>query len=97
MPRQERGQPRFLTAEEVPRLADAAGPDALGILVLAFTGLRFGELGLCALGPWERDERAASSGPTTATEGWGAWPMPTETTAGTRGLRTDSSAALRQP
>ena len=44
MPRQERAQPRFLTHEEVARLADSAGPDALGILVLAFTGLRFGEL-----------------------------------------------------
>jgi len=43
MPRQVRGQPRFLSPEEVARLAEAAGANSLGILMLAFTGLRFGE------------------------------------------------------
>ncbi len=44
LPRQVRSEPRFLTAAEVARLADGAGPNRLTILVLAFTGLRFGEL-----------------------------------------------------
>ncbi|MGL5828804.1 MAG: tyrosine-type recombinase/integrase, partial [Angustibacter sp.] len=44
LPRQVRDEPRFLTAEEVGRLAAAAGPSGLVVLVLAFTGLRFGEL-----------------------------------------------------
>lgn len=35
---------RFLTHPEVAALAEAAGPDRLIILVLAYCGLRFGEL-----------------------------------------------------
>lgn len=44
LPRRVRSEPRFLTAEEVGRLAQAAGRYRLTVLVLAFTGLRFGEL-----------------------------------------------------
>ena len=44
LPRQVRSEPRFLTADEVARLAAAAGPSGLTVLVLSFTGLRFGEL-----------------------------------------------------
>ena len=44
LPRQVRAEPRSLTSTEIGRLATAAGPDnAPLILVLAFTGLRFGE------------------------------------------------------
>nr|WP_239579134.1 site-specific integrase [Microlunatus panaciterrae] len=44
LPRQVRSEPRSLTSDEVGRLAAAAGPEnAPLILVLAFTGLRFGE------------------------------------------------------
>ena len=39
-----RSEPRFLTADEVAKLAAAAGPSGLTVLVLSFTGLRFGEL-----------------------------------------------------
>ena len=44
LPRQVREEPRFLTVDEVGRLVRAAGPNGLAIAVLAFTGLRFGEL-----------------------------------------------------
>lgn len=44
LPRPRRLQPRFLTARQVARLIDAAGDHALVIAVLAFCGLRFGEL-----------------------------------------------------
>lgn len=44
LPRQIRGEPRFLTAAEVETLASAAGKDGNVMLLLAFTGLRFGEL-----------------------------------------------------
>lgn len=44
LPRQVRAEPVFLTAEQVRRLAAAAGADELCVLTLAFTGLRFGEL-----------------------------------------------------
>ena len=44
LPRQVRSEPRFLTADEVAKLAAAAGPSGLTVLVLSFTGLRFGEL-----------------------------------------------------
>ena len=43
MPRQVRGEPRCLSVAEVTRLAEAADQDAGLVLVLAFTGLRFGE------------------------------------------------------
>ena len=43
LPRQVRDEPRFLTVGEVERLADAAGDSGGLVLVLAFTGLRFGE------------------------------------------------------
>ncbi|HJX44339.1 MAG TPA: tyrosine-type recombinase/integrase [Geodermatophilus sp.] len=39
-----RDEPRFLTRDEVERLADAAGTDGDVIRLLAYTGLRFGEM-----------------------------------------------------
>lgn len=39
-----RSDPRFLTAAEVARLVEAAHPNGLSVAVLAFCGLRFGEL-----------------------------------------------------
>ncbi|MGZ6877075.1 MAG: tyrosine-type recombinase/integrase [Nocardioidaceae bacterium] len=39
-----RADPRFLTADEVERLARAAAPHTGLVLVMAFTGLRFGEV-----------------------------------------------------
>jgi integrase len=39
-----RNEPRFLTLDEVERLADAAGEDGDVIRLLAYTGLRFGEM-----------------------------------------------------
>lgn len=44
LPRVRRRQPRFLSAQEVARLAAAAGKEGDAIRLLAFTGLRFGEL-----------------------------------------------------
>ncbi len=44
LPRRVRSEPRFLTATEVGELAQAAGRYRLCVLVLAFTGLRFGQL-----------------------------------------------------
>lgn len=44
LPRIVRGEPRFLTRTEVEGLADAAGDDEDVIRLLAYTGLRFGEL-----------------------------------------------------
>jgi integrase len=44
LPRVTRAEPRFLSREEVERLADAAGADGDVIRLLAYTGLRFGEL-----------------------------------------------------
>ena len=44
LPRIVRGEPRFLTRDEVEVLADAAGEDGDVIRLLAYTGLRFGEL-----------------------------------------------------
>jgi integrase len=44
LPRVRRGEPVFLSAEQVGRLVDAAGSDGTSIRVLALTGLRFGEL-----------------------------------------------------
>lgn len=43
LPRQPRGEPRFLSSSELRGLVEAAGPEGLHILVLALTGLRFGE------------------------------------------------------
>lgn len=43
-PRVTADEPVFLTSAQVGRLAAAASPNGLPILVLAFTGLRFGEL-----------------------------------------------------
>jgi integrase len=39
-----RDEPRILTHDEVERLADAAGDDGHAIRLLAYTGLRFGEM-----------------------------------------------------
>ncbi len=44
LPRVSAAQKRFLTHEQVSSLADAAGDHGLVIEVLAYTGLRFGEL-----------------------------------------------------
>jgi integrase len=44
LPRVTRDEPRFLSREEVERLAAAAGDDDDVIRLLAYTGLRFGEL-----------------------------------------------------
>jgi integrase len=44
LPRDRRREKRFLTHPQVAALADTAGLDRLVILVLAYCGLRFGEL-----------------------------------------------------
>ena len=44
LPRVTRGEPRFLSRDEVERLADAAGADGDSMRLLAYTGLRFGEM-----------------------------------------------------
>jgi integrase len=44
LPRAVRAEPRFLSADEVARLVHAAQPQGLTVAVLAFCGLRFGEL-----------------------------------------------------
>lgn len=44
LPRIARNEPRFLTHDEVERLADAAGDDSDVVRLLAYTGLRFGEM-----------------------------------------------------
>jgi integrase len=44
LPRVTRVEPRFLTHDEVERLADAAGEDGDVLRLLAYTGLRFGEM-----------------------------------------------------
>lgn len=43
LPRQQRNEPRFLTAAELSRLVEAGGEHGLELLVLGLTGLRFGE------------------------------------------------------
>jgi integrase len=44
LPRARRADPRFLTRAEVERLADAAGEYSVVVRLLAYTGLRFGEM-----------------------------------------------------
>jgi len=44
LPRAVRSDPRFLTAVEVARLVEAAHPNGLSVAILAFCGLRLGEL-----------------------------------------------------
>lgn len=44
LPRDHKREKRFLTHEQVEALAHAAGQDRLVVLVLAYCGLRFGEL-----------------------------------------------------
>jgi integrase len=44
LPRVRRTDKRFLDHDQVAELADAAGPYRLVVLVLAYCGLRFGEL-----------------------------------------------------
>lgn len=44
LPRIVRAEPRFLSPDEVGALVAAAGRDGLAMSLLAFTGLRFGEL-----------------------------------------------------
>lgn len=51
LPRVVKGERRFLTAQDVTRLADAtSGQDRLVIMLLAFTGLRFGEAAAVRVG-----------------------------------------------
>lgn len=57
LPRQVRVEPVFLTAEQVLRLARAAGGDELCVLTLAFTGLRFGELAALKVKRFDADRR----------------------------------------
>jgi hypothetical protein len=56
LPRAVRADPRFLDADEVARLIAGAGTNGLSIAVLAFCGLRFGELAVlqCASPPPRR-------------------------------------------
>ena len=44
LPRAVRDEPRFLSVPELAALVQSAGPGGLAICVLAFTGIRFGEL-----------------------------------------------------
>ena len=44
LPSPVRGEPRFLTADEVTDLVRHSGDEGISVAVLAFTGLRFGEL-----------------------------------------------------
>ena len=44
LPRVTRDEPRFLTHDQVEHLAEAAGDDGDVIRLLAYTGLRFGEM-----------------------------------------------------
>ena len=50
LPRAVSRDKRFLSAAEVHRLAEAAGRDQLIVLMLAYTGLRFGELAALRVG-----------------------------------------------
>lgn len=50
LPRQPRREPRFLTAGQLQQLVDAAGDNGLQVLVLALTGLRFGEFAALKVG-----------------------------------------------
>ena len=50
LPRVTRDEPRFLSREEVERLATAASDDGDVIRLLAYTGLRFGELAALRVG-----------------------------------------------
>jgi integrase len=44
LPKARRNEPRFLSVDELHRLADATGDSGLVVLLLGYTGLRFGEL-----------------------------------------------------
>ncbi len=44
LPRATKAEKRYLRVEQVHDLADAAGPGRLAVLVLAYTGIRWGEL-----------------------------------------------------
>ncbi len=50
LPRSAKGDKMFLTHDEVARLAEAAGSDGLLVRVLAYTGLRWGELAALRVG-----------------------------------------------
>lgn len=50
LPRQPRREPRFLNPIELQRLVEASGDQGLHILVLALTGLRFGEFAALKVG-----------------------------------------------
>jgi integrase len=57
LPRAVRTEPTFLTANQVVALAEAAGPQRLTILTLAFTGLRFGELAALKVRRFDADRK----------------------------------------
>jgi integrase len=57
LPRVVRREPTFLTAEQVSAFAEAARPNELIILTLAFTGLRFGELAALKVRRFDADRR----------------------------------------
>lgn len=50
LPRQPRREPRFLTPVQLHALVDGAGDHGLQVLVLALTGLRFGEFAALKVG-----------------------------------------------
>lgn len=52
LPSPVRGEPRFLAAGEVTSLIHHAGEEGISVAVLAFTGLRFGELAASGCAGW---------------------------------------------
>lgn len=57
LPRLRRSEPTFLTAGQVATLADNAGTGRLAVLVLGFTGLRWGEMAALRVKRWDSDRR----------------------------------------
>lgn len=57
LPRQIRREPRFLSRSELERLTAAAGDNGLALLVLALTGLRFGEFAALRVRSLDLDRR----------------------------------------
>ncbi|WP_342659465.1 Tyrosine recombinase XerC [Rhodococcus ruber] len=57
LPRIKRGEPTFLTDQQVVELAGNAGPGRLAVLVLGFTGLRWGEMAGMKVKRWDTARR----------------------------------------
>ncbi|MHC3368803.1 tyrosine-type recombinase/integrase (plasmid) [Rhodococcus aetherivorans] len=57
LPRIKRGEPIFLTDHQVVTLAGHAGPGRLAVLVLGFTGLRWGEMAGMKVKRWDSARR----------------------------------------